>query len=591
MASLGDYWESFWDSMLRSMTDYIGQMAAEWATSSLLKMGGSFLSDLITFHTGMVDLENDELLAVLQHGEMVIPAKQADAIRAAIGSGGTSKDAFFGDVAGAVDLGSRVGAFGGWGPTTQADIAAAMASAAVSQSIMGALTGFANYGAIMDQAKALSKNFDIDMSMAKDFAVDQAITTGLSRAFTGFAGAFIGDIGMQSLGIADENFSIGAFDFSTPQVGEITAAAAAALLGLGPAASMIGAAVSPMVGLAVSGIADLLGLRENEVAKDSLEDAYGEIAGRQVSQMLGRAFGLDVAGTVDDDVYAYNPVTMENLMFTRDQIQGFMSASLADQVARSYGIGGRAFAAGLFGLTDKDIAREELDPNKIAAAKTALARSVTSDRWGFSSYDTREDALQHLGYEPWAAAYWARNPNPQTGHGGGFRGPDSYSGLDPASASDYGMDGDDMSGVGGPGNDNGHGGGPSGGIGGSGGSYGGGGGGGYGGGFGRWTGGPVSPGYMYEINERGQEMYMPGADGRILNAQETQTMLASLKAIASGGGLSADKIAAAVARALLAVQPSGSQISINIDGREIGSVIVDQLGHNSDLIDAVRRVN
>jgi hypothetical protein len=81
-----------------------------------------------------------------------------------------------------------------------------------------------------------------------------------------------------------------------------------------------------MVGLAVSGIADVLGLRENEVARDSLEDAYGEIAGRQVSQMLGRAFGLDVASVVDDDVYAYNPVTMENLVFTRDQIQGFMSA-------------------------------------------------------------------------------------------------------------------------------------------------------------------------------------------------------------------------------------------------------------------------
>jgi hypothetical protein len=65
--------------------------------------------------------------------------------------------------------------------------------------------------------------------------------------------------------------------------------------------------------------------------------------------------------------------------------------------------------------------------------------------------------------------------------------------------------------------------------------------------IGRWTGGPASPGYLYEINERGQELFMPGADGRILNAQETQEMLATLKRIASGGGLNGDLGAALVA--------------------------------------------
>jgi hypothetical protein len=70
---------------------------------------------------------------------------------------------------------------------------------------------------------------------------------------------------------------------------------------------------------------------------------------------------------------------------------------------------------------------------------------------------------------------------------------------------------------------------------------------GHGGVTGLWTGGPVSPGYLYEINERGQELFMPGADGRILNAQETQEMLATLKRIASGGGLNSDLGAALVA--------------------------------------------
>jgi hypothetical protein len=48
-------------------------------------------------------------------------------------------------------------------------------------------------------------------------------------------------------------------------------------------------------------------------------------------------------------------------------------------------------------------------------------------------------------------------------------------------------------------------------------------------------GGPVNAAHLYEINELGSEMFMPGVDGRILNAQETRDMLASLKSIAKGG--------------------------------------------------------
>jgi hypothetical protein len=51
----------------------------------------------------------------------------------------------------------------------------------------------------------------------------------------------------------------------------------------------------------------------------------------------------------------------------------------------------------------------------------------------------------------------------------------------------------------------------------------------------RAGGGPVNAAHLYEINELGSEMFMPGVDGRILNAQETRDMLASLKSIAKGG--------------------------------------------------------
>jgi hypothetical protein len=73
------------------------------------------------------------------------------------------------------------------------------------------------------------------------------------------------------------------------------------------------------------------------------------------------------------------------------------------------------------------------------------------------------------------------------------------------------------------------------------------GGGDYGGIGGRWTGGPVSEGHRYWINERGQEMIMPGHDGRVLNAQETSTLISTMQQIARGGGMQGDVGAALVA--------------------------------------------
>jgi phage-related minor tail protein len=167
MKDLEEYWDAFWKSMLRSMTDYISQMAVQWATSQLVEYGGSFLSDLITFHSGLVKLEDDELLAVLQQGEMVIPAKQAEAIRSAVSEGGYSKDGFFNAVVDAINLGTRNGYFAGFSATTPADVAGIMAGKAISQSIAGAFTGFDNYSAIMNQVQALqAAGFNIDMTKA-----------------------------------------------------------------------------------------------------------------------------------------------------------------------------------------------------------------------------------------------------------------------------------------------------------------------------------------------------------------------------------------------------------------------------------------
>jgi hypothetical protein len=64
----------------------------------------------------------------------------------------------------------------------------------------------------------------------------------------------------------------------------------------------------------------------------------------------------------------------------------------------------------------------------------------------------------------------------------------------------------------------------------------------------RAAGGPVNAGHLYEINELGSEMFLPGQDGRILNAQETRDMLASLKSIAKGGNADTSRALFAIAK-------------------------------------------
>ena len=80
LTSFGDYWKSFWDSMLRTITDTVAQMAVQWAISKAFELGkGLFL------HTGAWDIKEDEFPAILQSGEMVIPKGSADALRSAFG--------------------------------------------------------------------------------------------------------------------------------------------------------------------------------------------------------------------------------------------------------------------------------------------------------------------------------------------------------------------------------------------------------------------------------------------------------------------------------------------------------------------------
>jgi hypothetical protein len=349
--------------------------------------------------------------------------------------------------------------------------------------------------------KALQNaGYDISSSAIKDVAMDQAMSGFASATISGFAGGMFGDLGSYALGVSD---------YAT--AGKVINAALATLAGTSlPGA--LAAALSPLTALAISSVADALGLRNDETLKDDLEDKYGHLAGRRAyaaaKSKLGE-IGAQISELGSLASYGFDSESMTSITGYQPFGVGFVSLDLSSgQITNSLGqvavgpygsfmnVGSLSEMAGLVGgslgnaLGDIDSAMDSL-------GSLGLDTDSLSASWAASAID----AAQEAGW----------------GHGGSSGGGSGWGGMA------------DSGGIGGMGGTTGNT--PGGGT----------------GSIGRWTGGPASPGYLYEINERGQELFMPGADGRILNAQETQEMLATLKRIASGGGLNGDLGAALVA--------------------------------------------
>jgi len=117
--NLGDAWESLWQTMLKTLTDIIAEMVVAWAAAKVADVASAFI-----FHDGKWDvgdtflgnrgLAADEVPAVLQMGEMVIPRDDAERIRQGL-DGNSSIDAsgFDGLVEAANSQGIDMGNFGG----------------------------------------------------------------------------------------------------------------------------------------------------------------------------------------------------------------------------------------------------------------------------------------------------------------------------------------------------------------------------------------------------------------------------------------------------------------------------------------------
>ncbi len=77
-------WEQLWNSMLAKLGSVVAEMAVTWATSQIANFTGWSLPK---FHAGLWSLADDEMLSILQHGEMVVPSWAAEEIRSNLGRG------------------------------------------------------------------------------------------------------------------------------------------------------------------------------------------------------------------------------------------------------------------------------------------------------------------------------------------------------------------------------------------------------------------------------------------------------------------------------------------------------------------------
>ncbi len=283
------YWDNFLDSLTRSFTNSVADMAVSWVTSSFLDMGGSFLSGLMSYHTGSPAIEEDELIAKLQRGEMVVPAKQAETIRRAMSSGGEgiSQDDYFNSIVGAVSVGVR-------SPERQAPsgnlfdnfqsarLGGAFYGRAAS-STMGAVgRGMSNYSTVMSYGeKMTASGMDISSEELKGVAWDQARKGFVSSFIPSLVVGYGTDLIKQQMGVSKIGMGLDVPGRGHVGVDDIATTALSMFLGVPALTAQL---VSPLVSLAFSALGDAFDMRSHETFRDAMEDRYGNMKGRAISE-------------------------------------------------------------------------------------------------------------------------------------------------------------------------------------------------------------------------------------------------------------------------------------------------------------------
>ena len=306
------FWSGMWDTMLQAASKAIVDMAATAATNKLMELGGYLIGsfdfdDLIggVFHSGVLDIEDDELLAKLQRGEMVVPAQQAQIIRekmAEQGADGNFFDTMAGMIGAQVDSSKAVGT-----PTGETGLN--IATSAIRASALGAmLTGISTYGRVQNIGHAYGIDGAVVDKVAFELAVEKAMTSGI----TGLASNIAGGLLAEAFGISST--TVGTTSISASQLGSVLLGALNVVGSLGLPGFAIGA-LSPLVGLLADFALDGLDARNYEAMRDSLEDAIGDLSGRDLANRAIKNFGTTNT--------AWNG-------FTSSELESLLDAMVAD---------------------------------------------------------------------------------------------------------------------------------------------------------------------------------------------------------------------------------------------------------------------
>jgi hypothetical protein len=280
--SFSVYWEEFTDTLYDTFADTLAKMLTEWVTKKVtefaIDIAGDLLvnigSDLLIAHGGAYSVGHgdawrrglgyNEVPAILEVGEMVIPKDDADLIRSIVegGPGPSVSEASysggsfsFSDISGKSVAEAVIGAAASMAMGTNPAVA-------IGQKGMG----MTQRGAINDLAQTIGEDMGIGMS-------GKAVAAGIAMGTVAAALAGLGPVG-----------AIG--------VGAMAAVATQGLLGA--LESMIGAdVVGDLDSHMSAGIADAIGAVESGFDAQGMADAQAN----SEAGSIGGGFGADGPGT------------------------------------------------------------------------------------------------------------------------------------------------------------------------------------------------------------------------------------------------------------------------------------------------------
>ena len=393
LKSFSDYWDSFWSGMARSITNHLADMAVNKGLETLVSMGGGLFDMAGTFfsnyfHTGNMRVGADEVAAILQTDEIVIPAKQSDALRQVAGSDGMSKGTFFDNIVDYAVTGKQYSMADRINNSQRDMFGWDMLGVARDSALIGISNAVQNWTTIGQQASFLrDQGMDISQSAVSNAQYNYALSGLVGSFFPTFAGNLMGSWGNRALGMNDAAFSLMGFDISSANIGNVLGSAVSILLG-GPAAPIVSGVLSPAFSMAVSGIADAFDVRDYETVRDKLEDDLGAIGGRVAFQTFRDAFA---PSTIDKGKFSWG-YSLET--FTEFEIAELIKAKMdaISDISKNSDPVNRALASAH--MLGHDYTSQMMLGG--AADQAAIAGAIKQDL-GFFGYSAREFAAKQLG--------------------------------------------------------------------------------------------------------------------------------------------------------------------------------------------------